>query len=82
MAAKRPRCMCTGSYVNIRTAKSAASNMSVYLINEYIYIYMKMTQLQLGKLNENCSLLKLYRKLRKIFLSLRRESNPQSSDLR
>ena len=30
---------------------------------------MKMTQLQLGKLKENCSLLKLYCKLRKMFLS-------------
>ena len=40
---------------------------------------MKMTQLQLGKLKENCSLLKLYRKLRKMFLSPRRESNPQPS---
>ena len=43
---------------------------------------MKMTQLQLGKLKENCSLLKLYRKLRKMFLSSTRESNPQPSDLR
>ena len=43
-----------------------------------IYIYMKMTQLQLGKLKENCSLLKLYRKLRKMFLSPRRESNPRN----
>ena len=42
---------------------------------------MKMTQLQLGELKENCSLLKLYRKLRKMFLSPRRESNPQPSDL-
>ena len=31
---------------------------------------------------ENCSLLKLYRKLRKMFLSPRRESNLQPSDLR
>ena len=38
--------------------------------------------LQLGKLKENCLLLKLYRKLRKMFLSPRRESNPQPSDLR
>ena len=30
----------------------------------------------------NCLLLKLYRKLRKMFLSPRRESNPQPSDLR
>ena len=37
---------------------------------------MKMAQLQLGKLKENCLLLKLYRKLRKMFLSPRRESNP------
>ena len=37
--------------------------------------------LQLGKLKENCLLLKLYRKLRKMFLSPRRESNPQPSDL-
>ena len=35
--------------------------MSVYLINEYIY----EDDLQLGKLKENCLLLKLYRKLRK-----------------
>ena len=31
---------------------------------------------------ENCLLLKLYRKLRKMFLSSRRESNPQPSDFR
>ena len=31
---------------------------------------------------ENCLLLKLYRKLRKMFLSPRWESNPQPSDLR
>ena len=37
---------------------------------------------QLGKLNENCLLLKIYRKLRKLFLSARRESNPQPSHLR
>ena len=36
--------------------------------------------LQLGKLKENCLLLKLYRKLRKMFLSPTRESNPQPSD--
>ena len=36
--------------------------------------------LQLGKLKENCLLLKLYRKLRKMFLSPRRELNPQPSD--
>ena len=29
-----------------------------------------------------CSILKLYRKLRNIFLNPRRESNPQPSDLR
>ena len=40
-----------------------------------------MTQLQLGKLKENCSLHKLYHKLRKMFLSPRWESNPQPSDL-
>ena len=33
-------------------------------------------------LKVNCSVLKLYRKLRKMFLSPRRESNPQHSDLR
>ena len=38
--------------------------------------------LQFGELKENCLLLKLYRKLRKMFLSPRRESNPQPSDLR
>ena len=38
--------------------------------------------LQLGKLKEDCLLLKLYRKLRKMFLSPRRESNLQPSDLR
>ena len=38
--------------------------------------------LQLGELKKNCLLLKLYRKLRKMFLSLRRESNPQPSDIR
>ena len=38
--------------------------------------------LQLGEWKENCLLLKLYRKLRKMFLSPRRGSNPQPSDLR
>ena len=38
--------------------------------------------LQLDKLKGNCLLLKLYRKLRKMFLSPRRESNPQPSKLR
>ena len=42
---------------------------------KYIYIYEN--DLQLGKLKVNCLLLKLNRKLRKMFLSLRRESNPQ-----
>ena len=39
----------------------------------YIYIYIYEDDLQLGKLEENCLLLKLYRKLRlrNIFLSLR-----------
>ena len=46
-----------------------------------ICICMK-DDLQLGKLKENCLLLKLYRKLRKMFLSPRLESNPQPSDLR
>ena len=45
----------------------------------YIYIYIYEVDLQLGKLKENCLLLKLYRKLRKMFLSPRRESNPQLS---
>ena len=36
--------------------------------------------LQFGKLNENCSLLKIYSKLKKMFLSPRPESNPQPSD--
>ena len=45
------------------------------------YICMK-DDLQLGKLKENCLLLELYRKLRKMFLSPRRESNPQPFDLR
>ena len=38
--------------------------------------------LQLGKLKENCLLLKLYRKLRNMFVSPRWESNLQPSDLR
>ena len=42
------------------------------------YVCMK-DDLQLGKLKEHCLLLKLYRKLRKMFLSPRRESNPQPS---
>ena len=46
-------------------------------IKSYIY----EDDLQLGKLKENCLLLKLYRKLRKMFLSPRRESNPQASDI-
>ena len=37
--------------------------------------------LQLDKSKENCLLVKLYRKLRKMFLSPRRGSNPQTSDL-
>ena len=49
---------------------------------EYHYIYMYEDDLQLGKLKKNCLLLKLYRKLRKMFLSPRQESNPQPSDLR
>ena len=40
--------------------------LSVYLINEYIYIYIYQDDLQLGKLKE----------------FQRRESNPQTSDLR
>ena len=36
---------------------------------------------QLGKLNENCLLLKIYRKLRKLFLIPKRESNPEHSYL-
>ena len=46
-----------------------------------IEIYMYEDDLQLGELKENCLLLKLYRKLRKMFLSPRRELNPQPSDL-
>ena len=42
---------------------------------------MKITQLQLGKFKENCSLHKFHR-IRKMFLSPRWESNPQPSDLR
>ena len=56
------------------------------LINKYAY-YSKYTMcyiwndLQLGKLKANCLLLNLKRKLRKMFLSPRRESNLQPSDL-
>ena len=46
-----------------------------------IYIYIYEDDLQLGKLKENCLLLKLYRKLRKMLLSPRRESNLHPSDL-
>ena len=42
---------------------NSSLDMSVYLINVYIYICMK-DDLQFGKLKENCLLLKLYRKLR------------------
>ena len=45
----------------------------------YIYIYVYEDDLQLGKLKETVLLLKLYRELRKMFLSPRRESNPQPS---
>ena len=45
-------------------------------------VYMYEDDLQLGKLKENCLLLKFYRRLGKMFLSPRRESNPQPSDLR
>ena len=38
-------------------------------------VYIYEDDLQLGKLKENCLLLQLYRKLRKMFLSPRRESN-------
>ena len=38
--------------------------------------------MQLGNLKGNCLLLKLYRKLRKIFLGPGQESNPQPFDLR
>ena len=44
-------------------------------------VYMYEDDLQLGKLKGNCLLLKLYLKLRKMFLSPRRETNPQPSDL-
>ena len=52
----------------------------IYVRLTYIYIYMK-DDLQLGILKLNCLLLKLYRKLRKMFLRPRRESNTQPSDL-
>ena len=45
-------------------------------------MYIYEDDLQLGKLKENYLPLKLYRKLRKMFLSPRRESNPQPPDLR
>ena len=48
---------------------NSSLDMSVYLINEYICM---KDDLQLGKLKENCL---LYRKLTKMFLSPRRESN-------
>ena len=60
---------------------NSSLDMSVYLIIEYLYICMK-DDLQLGKLKENCLLLKLYRKLRNMFVSPRWESNLQPSDLR
>ena len=45
---------------------NSSLDMSVYLIN--VYICMK-DDLQLGKLKENCLLLKLYRKLRKMLMT-------------
>ena len=45
-----------------------------------IHMYNIGNDLQLGNLKVKCLLLKLNRKLRKMFLSPRRESNPQPSD--
>ena len=54
---------------------NSSLDMSVYLINVYICMKDDKKIKKLGKLKENCLLLKLYRKLRKMFLSPRRESN-------
>ena len=56
----------------IQQSRYVCVSMSAYLFNRYI-----RNDLQLGNLKVNCLLLKLYRKLRKIFLSPKRESNPQ-----
>ena len=55
---------------HIRTANAAVS-ICLYII-----------ALQLGNLTVYCLSLKLYFTTRKMFLSPRRESNPQPSDLR
>ena len=59
MAERRPRCVPVRNR-DTRTAK---------------YNSLDKDDLQLGKLKENCFLLKLYRKLRIMFLSPRRESH-------
>ena len=79
MAERRPR------YVPVRKRDTrdvllnSSPDMSVYLINKCICM---KDDLQLCKLKENCLLLKPYRKLRRMYLCPRRESNPQPSDLR
>ena len=65
MAERRPRC------VPVRTRDTRTANTAVsicqYILLTNIYVYED--DLQLSKLKENCLLLKLYRKLRKMFLS-------------
>ena len=52
--------------------------------NKMKHIYTQLYEASYNELimKENCLLLKLYRKLRKMFLSPRRKSNPQPSGLR
>ena len=60
------KCMLVRIISEISNHACIGLDMSVYLINEYICM---KNDLQLGKLKENCLLLKLHRKLRKMFLS-------------
>ena len=50
-------------------------NLQFWILHKNLSSTCMKDDLQLGKLKENCLLLKLYRKLRKLFLNPRRESN-------
>ena len=84
------RCRISLEIRYISTKTRATSGISIKKTRTEIFckmrnlqvIYIYEDDLQLGILKENCLLLKLYRKLRKMFLSPRRESNPQPSNLR
>ena len=75
-----------GTVINNNSARRMIKKKlkaDIFKFGKHIMLYICMKDdLQLGKLMENCLLLKLYRKLRKMLLRPRRESNPQPSDLR